>query len=259
MNRYPIIIGGFYRSGTTLLRRLLDRHPNIYCGPEVKFFREFYGNFLKDDLAHLRLFNTIRAMEIDDNTLLEVFGKAFIECHVIAAKRSGKSRWADKNPENVLYLDQWNTLLDGNFIFIHVIRNPLDAMASLVEAGFKKTIPKKIAHKAALYDDYLDKAYSFIAKHPNNSYTLRYEDLVTNPQETLSALLSYLGESYDEAMITDFFSPSRKTGIEDPKVAKTGSIHSHSIDRWKKDLSKREIKICSKHLSHWISRLKYDL
>ena len=150
MDRYPIIIGGFYRSGTSLLRRLLDSHPNIYCGPEVKFFREFYGNYLKDDLAHLRLFRTIRTMEIDDKTLLEVFGKAFIECHVIAARRSGKSRWADKNPENVLYLDQWYTLLDGNFIFINVIRNPFDTLASLVEAGFKKTMPKEIAQKVAL-------------------------------------------------------------------------------------------------------------
>ena len=210
-------------------------------------------------MGHLRLFKTIRTMEIDENTLLEVFGEAFIKCHEIAARRSGKARWADKNPENVLYLDQWYTLLGGNFTFINVIRNPLDALASLVEAGFKKTIPKKFAQKAALYNEYLDKAYSFITKHPDDSHTLRYEDLVTNPQETLSALLSYLDEPYDEAMLKDFFSHHRKSGIEDPKIAQTRSIHSHSIDRWKKDLSRRQIKICSEHLSHWISKLKYDL
>ena len=198
-------------------------------------------------------------MEIDDHTLLEVFGKAFIECHVIAARRSGKARWADKNPENVLYLDEWYTLLEGNLFFINVVRNPLDAMASLVEAGFKKTIPKKFNQKAALYNVYLDKSFSFISKHPEISYTLRYEDLVTNPQETLSALLSYLGETYDEAMLKDFFSHHRKSGIEDPKIAKTRSIHSHSIDRWKKDLSKRQIKIGSEHLGHWIAKLKYDI
>ena len=259
MDKYPIIIGGFYRSGTTLLRRLLDSHPNIYCGPEVKFFREFYGNYLKDDLAHLRLFKTIRTMEIDEYTLLDVFGKAFVECHTIAARRSGKSRWADKNPENVLYLDQWNTLLDGNFIFINVIRNPLDAMASLIEAGFKKTIPKKFTQKAALYKEYLDKAFSFIAKHPENAYTLRYEDLVTSPEETLSTLLSFLGEPYDEAMVMNFFSHHHNSGIEDPKIAKTRSIHSHSINRWKRDLSRRQLKICYEYLGDWMAKLKYDL
>lgn len=259
MQRFPIIIGGFYRSGTSLLRRLLDSHPNIYCGPEVKFFMDFYGTYLKDDLAHIRLFKTLRTMGLDDTTLLNVFGKAFIECHEIAAGKFGKARWADKNPENVLYLDQWYTLLNGDFIFINVIRNPLDALASLLETGFKKTVPKKLSQKAALCSVYLDKAFSFIDKHPDISYTLRYEDLVTEPQETLSALLSYLGETYDEAMLSDFFSHHRKSGIEDPKVAKTRSVHSHSIGRWKKDLSKRQVRICQEHLSSWITKLKYNI
>ncbi|HEB56441.1 MAG TPA: hypothetical protein ENI98_09085 [Gammaproteobacteria bacterium] len=35
MNRGPIFIGGFQRSGTTLLRDILDLHPNIMCGPEI--------------------------------------------------------------------------------------------------------------------------------------------------------------------------------------------------------------------------------
>ncbi len=256
--RCPIIIGGFYRSGTSLLRRLLDSHPNIYCGPEVKFFRDFYGNYLKDDLAHLRLFSSIRTMGLDERILLEVFGKAFIECHVIAARRSGKSRWADKNPENLLYLDQWYTLLDGDFVFINVIRNPLDALASLNESGFKKTIPAEFIRKVTLYNEYLDKAFSFIDKHPDISFTLRYEDLVMNHRETLSALLSYLGESYDEAMLRDFFSRHRNPGIEDPKVAKTSSIHPNSVDRWKKDLSEAQISLCREHLGSWIDKLKYN-
>lgn len=252
----PIIIGGFYRSGTSLLRRLLDCHHNIYCGPEVKFFRDFYGNYLKDDLAHLRLFSTIRTMGLDEGALLKIFGKAFIECHELAARRSGKTRWADKNPENVLYLEQWYTLLDGNFIFINIIRNPLDTLASLNEAGFKKTIPEDFNQKTALYKEYLEKTYAFIEKHTDISFTLRYEDLVTNPQETLSALLSYLGESYDEVMLREFFSHHRKAGIEDPKVAKTRSIHTNSIGRWKKDLSEGQIEACRKQLGAWMAKLE---
>ena len=258
MHRCPIIIGGFYRSGTSLLRRLLDSHPNIYCGPEIKFFRDFYGNYLKDDLAHARLFSTIRTMGLDERTLLEVFGKAFIECHVMAARRSGKGRWADKNPENVLYLDQWHALLDGDFVFIHVIRNPLDVLSSLKETKFKKAIPKKFAQKVTLYNVYLNEAFSFIDKHPDMSFTLRYEDLVTKPKETLSGLLSYLGESYDEAMLRDFYNHHRRSGIEDPKVAKTRSIHSNSIDRWKRDLSRRQIRVCQEHLGSWIAKLRYN-
>lgn len=257
MVQYPIIIGGFYRSGTSLLRRLLDSHHHIYCGPEVKFFRDFYGNYLKDELAHLRLFSTIRTMGLNEKTLLEVFGKAFIECHSLAAKKAGKRRWADKNPENVLYLDQWHTLLEGELMFVNVIRNPLDALASLNEAGFKKTIPQEFVRKMALYKKYLEKTYAFIEKYPELSFTIRYEDLTINPRETLTELLSFLGESYDEAMLQEFFSHHRKAGIEDPKVAKTRSIHTQSIHRWKKDLSEEQIYECQKHLGLWMDKLNY--
>ncbi|MGV8838302.1 sulfotransferase, partial [Cellvibrio sp.] len=44
-NRKPIIIGGFYRSGTSLVRRLLDSHSKIYCGPEVKFWPDLYADY----------------------------------------------------------------------------------------------------------------------------------------------------------------------------------------------------------------------
>jgi Sulfotransferase family len=37
----PIVVGGCYRSGTSLVRRLLDSHPRIHCGPEVKLFRDY--------------------------------------------------------------------------------------------------------------------------------------------------------------------------------------------------------------------------
>lgn len=40
-SQQPIIIGGCYRSGTTLLRRLLDSHSNVHCRPEVKFFNDY--------------------------------------------------------------------------------------------------------------------------------------------------------------------------------------------------------------------------
>jgi len=253
----PIIIGGFYRSGTSLLRRLLDSHPSISCGPEVKFFRDFYGNYLKDDLAHLRLFSSIRSLGLDDKILLNVFGKAFIQCHEIAARNAGKKRWADKNPENVLYLHQWHKLLDGNFTFIHVIRNPLDVLASLNEAGFKKTIPADFQKKIELYKQYLEQALSFIRQYPGMSFTLRYEELVMYPKKTLSSLCSKFDEPFDELMLKEFSSPDRKPGLEDHKVSNTNDVHTQSINRWEMDLNSEQIKLCHAHLGSWITELGY--
>ena len=109
-NSDPIIIGGFYRSGTTLIRRLLDSHSNIHCGPEVKFFKDFHGHYLNDPLSHVRFFETAR-FYLSNESLLDIFGKAFVEFHNTAMHSAKKLRWADKNPENVLYLNEWNKIL----------------------------------------------------------------------------------------------------------------------------------------------------
>lgn len=193
MNGYPIIIGGFYRTGTSLLRRLLDSHSNIHCGPEVKFFKDFYGDYRNDGLAHVRLFSTLRTLGLDETEMLEPFGKAFIRCHELAAKKFGKIRWADKNPENVLYLEQWHRLLDGRFYFIHIIRYLLDALASLQEVGFQKAVPVEFSEKVRLYHNFTNNALRFGSSYLEITLTVRYEDLVQNTQQTLDVLIKQTG------------------------------------------------------------------
>lgn len=89
---YPIIIGGFYRSGASLLRRLIDSHPNIHCPPEIKFFRDFYSDYLQDDLRHARFFTTLKSLQLKEEKLIEIFGRAFIRCHEMATQNAGKLR-----------------------------------------------------------------------------------------------------------------------------------------------------------------------
>src|SRR5438270_12963841 len=105
-NSPPIIVGGCHRSGTSLIRRMLNAHSHIYCGPEVKFFRDFYGDYLGDPLRHLRFFRSARSV-LSEEELLDFLGQAFIHMHVRAAHEAAKPRSADKNLENVCSLAQW--------------------------------------------------------------------------------------------------------------------------------------------------------
>src|SRR5437762_3114343 len=120
LETWPIIVGGCYRSGTSVIRRILDAHSRIHCGPEVKFFRDFYGDYLDDRLQHLRFMTTARAI-LPETDLLDVLGRAFVAVHERAAACAGKPRWADKNPENVLYLSEWQRLLRDHWLFVHVV------------------------------------------------------------------------------------------------------------------------------------------
>jgi hypothetical protein len=246
----PIIIGGFWRSGTSLLRRLLDSHSRIHCGPEVKFFKDFYGDYLNDELRRTRLFSTLPTLGLTVEEILSIFGRAFVESHELAARKAGKVRWADKNPENVLYLKQWHRLLPGGFVFLEIVRDPLDALASLKEIGFYKTVPPAFADKARLLKIFRDTGASYAAKHPESSLTLRYEDLVRAPHATLECLFSWLGETFEPEVLERFSLPERGEGIEDPKVKITQNIHDHSIGRWCQDLTEEEISIAKSILSY---------
>jgi hypothetical protein len=237
----PIVVGGFYRSGTSLLRRLLDSHSRIHCSPEVKFFKDFYGDYLLDELSHVRFFSTLKTLGLDESELLRIFGDAFISAHQLAAEKAKKIRWADKNPENVLYLSQWSRLLPDGFLFVYVQRHPLDALASLKEIEFRKTVPAAFVDKARLYLSFHRAAELYICANPESSVRVCYEDLVIRPQETLEILFDKLGESFEPEVLSKFHSAERGVGIEDPKVGHSQKVHSLSMGRWRRDLDSDEL------------------
>ena len=111
----PIIVGGCHRSGTSLVRRLLNAHSAIHCGPEVKFFRDFFGDYPDDTLKPFRFLATARSI-LPEDELLEIAGAAFVAIHERAARRAGKRRWADKAPENVLHLAEWRRILGDDWL-----------------------------------------------------------------------------------------------------------------------------------------------
>jgi hypothetical protein len=237
----PIVVGGFYRSGTTLLRRLLDSHSRIHCGPEVKFFKDFYGDYRHDDLHHVRLFSTAATLGLTQDELMSIFGRAFVQAHERAAQKAGKRRWADKNPENVLYLEQWRRLLPDGFYFVHVVRSPLDALASLKEAGFPKAVPPAFGDKIELYRQFYEAACAHTLTYPDRSATVRYEELVHSPRRTLETLFSALGERMESQVLDCFADEARGNGIEDPKAARSTEIYTHSVERWRRDLNAEEV------------------
>lgn len=224
-------------------RRLLDAHSRIHCGPEVKFFKDFYGHHLHDELRHVRLFSTLSTLGLSEKELLSIFGRALVESHELAARKAGKFRWADKNPENVLYLNQWRQLLPHGFLFVHVVRSPLDALASLKEIGFAKVVPPAFVDKVRLYRKFHEAGIAHFQTFPETSSALRYEELVHEPAACLKRLFATLGESFESTVLRSFADPERGNGIEDPKAKSARKIHTDSVGRWRKDLSQEEIRL----------------
>lgn len=233
----PIVVGGCYRSGTSLVRRLLDSHPRIHCGPEVKFFRDFYADYIdvEDPIAHLRFLSTARSL-LPDTDLLEILGGAFAEMHQRAAQRAGKVRWADKVPENVVFLDEWRRLLGERWLFLHVVRNPLDTLASIEESKFPKSIPASLDDRIDLYLAYAQAGLDFGVDNPDRYVLLLYDDLVADPEASVRKLMSSLGESFHPEQLA-INSSNHQQGLEDPKAAEASEIHDASVGRWREVLT----------------------
>ena len=235
---WPIVVGGCHRSGTSLVRRLLDSHSHVHCGPEVPFFRDFYGDYFDDPLRHLRFATTARTL-LPEDELLVVLGRAFVQLHERAAMSQGKGRWADKAPENVLYLKEWERLLRDRWLFVHVVRNPLDTIASMMERPFPLTLPTDLAGRISHYLRYTAAGIQFQTSHPDRYRCVLYEQLATEPEETLASLMQWLGEQFEPAQL-DLDGVRHQEGLEDPKIAVATQVHADSVGRWRSLLSRVE-------------------
>ena len=254
----PVILGGSHRSGTSMIRRLFNYHKDFYSPPEIKLHRDLLGQFIDKEM-HKRdsLGSTLNSLEIPSEYWLDEFTLAYTRCISRAAEISGKKRWVDNNPENSLNIKHWNRALGSRLIFILIIRDPRDILCSMIESDFKSIFPKDIRGKVQHIREYIASGLDYIKAQPNNTFILRYEDVVLNPAEVLTPLFKWLGSEFSMDSLKFINSSLHTNGIEDPNVIKFNATHSNSIGRWKKDLPIDLIK----NTSTWenLNTLTYEL
>ncbi len=186
----PIFIVGSPRSGTTLLRLILDSHSKISCGAETHYLL---------GLAPIvgGRWDAMSRYGFDREYWLDKIAAFHSSAHEEYAQRRGKARWADKTPQygRILgFLDE----LYPDCQMIHVIRNGLDVVASHKDRwGYGSARGATRNWR----DDILtirDQA----AALPETRYTeVRYESLVAEPEKTVRAVLEFLGEDWEDGII----------------------------------------------------------
>ncbi len=210
----PVIVGS-PRSGTTLLRFMLDAHPDLAIPPETGFLTFAPKPKGRGDKLRENFFRTIvsypepnpawpdfevpeesfRAAlaEINPFTVSEGY-RAFYRLY---AARFGKSRWGDKTPLYCLGLDIIRRILP-EARFIHIIRDGRDAALSLRRMWFSPGW--EIETQAAYWRKCILAAQRAGRGRPDY-IEVRYEDLILNTRATLQQICDHSNLSYDDAML----------------------------------------------------------
>jgi hypothetical protein len=243
----PIFMSGMMRSGTSLLRTILGKHPSIFAGLETHWFSEEFQTRW-DDPTEKRMRWTRELFDIDEHMWRELISSAVDATDFLArmmaycTKRVGKSRWAEKTPDNILHVraiwEKWPTSP-----ILHIRRDPRDCFASWKlqkNAQFEAFEAQWRAHEHALTQLTQDQSAKVLH--------LQYEDLIEQTATTLQKVCDFIDERFAPDMVayegdsTDLERVLRVTGKHSTTAeALARPIFSSSIGRWKRDLSAEEV------------------
>ena len=152
----PIFVGGYLRSGTTLMRYLLDSHSEIACGPETEVFVHEVRRCVEEIFASDHYEEYLRPFGLSPDDVYRTFGRGVMQSFFERHRESkGKRRWADKTPANALHFEFLSRCFP-EASFIHVIRDGRDVCLSML------TWPKAQGPVAGLFLEYFVFAHCFV-------------------------------------------------------------------------------------------------
>jgi hypothetical protein len=256
----PIFIVGRPRSGTTLMASLLDAHPRLGILPveteifsrwleaeKIYGFEHMWSSFLADPKFDMLEFDwkQIRdRIEIHGPALSDIksFLSAIGEAYCIAR---GKQRWGEKTPQHFRYLTSILAAYPHGRI-ICLLRDPRAIFASLLTTPWNQD---NVEGSARNWIDLMN----ILRQRSSDSRirVVKYERLVTEPENVMEELCSWLGEKYTQAMMDRSGLTHRLRKREgwrlEHRLKALDKITSESIDRWKNQLTDEQIRI-TEHL-----------
>lgn len=262
----PIIIGGCARSGTTLMRVILDSHSNIFCGPESNIFlplrirtRKCIKNLSwKFDVS----VREIRNLLDDSRCSSEFIEKFFIR----VSNLRGKKRWGDKSPKNVLRLND----IFKHFPrakFIHMIRDGRDVACSLRTFPKRKMVDGKIIPlntdrpiedciKRWVHDVNIGRKYRGDPRY----IEVKYEDLIFITEKTLKELFMFLEETFEKKILRyyEVQDSTREITKFPQNIEAMQPMYNKSVSRWRKELDDEEIRLFKKLGGSLLINLGYE-
>jgi hypothetical protein len=241
----PVFVLCMGRTGSTLLRFLLDAHPDLACPPETNvpaLCGQLANVWALIEGAPLSANRGDEPPEIPDSVIAGV--RETMDRMVGSyLQRRGKKRYCDKSLGTARFTYLMSRVWP-EAKFICLFRHPMDVVASGIEAcpwglngyGFDQYIaetPGNSVHAMARF--WVDNAAQILSAQeqwPGRCHRIRYEDMTCDPQAAADELYQFLGVAKVPGIGRKIFAAEReRSGPADYKIWHTSRISTDSVGR----------------------------
>lgn len=257
-NDQPFFIVGSDRSGSTMLRLMLNEHSRLCVPPETWFLTDLMnalpltGPLTTEQVTQARKIIAAhwrwKEWNIADSRLKTRLHSLksptlgdLIDC-VFRLKAGDKPRWGDKTPGYLTEIDRLHKVFPSAK-FVHIVRDGRDVCLSLRRTGWEGDTTWSIAQ---YWNRHVGTGLQQGRLLPPGHYLeVSYSDLVLNTEEILREICRFLGEEFEPEMLffykrAEHQMPRREQGHH----AKTRRPPRESdVDRWKRELSRLHVLI----------------
>lgn len=254
-------IVGCPRSGTTWVQLLLAEHPNVVTAPETQIFAYYLDGFRAQwkreasggedgSQGSAGLSQLLSDEEFDDlcrSTAQKVLDR-------IAYRDPDADMVLEKSPKHALHIE-WIARLFPEANFIHVLRDPRDAVTSIMEAGKswgRGWAPVHPADASRMWKRNVGSARKGGALTPRYM-EVRYEALKRNTEEQLSRLYEHLGLHADEHLCAEAVEACRIDRLRKKEERKDRAVpgtdtpdtffRKGQAGGWRDELSKSQVRL----------------
>jgi protein-tyrosine sulfotransferase len=242
----PVFVLTAARSGSTLLRFILDAHPDLCCPPELGV-----------GAACAQLARVWSVTEgVPRAGVLPLLGPGHVTERAAAAMRSaitaaitayleerGAARWCDKSLDTVMWADLVARIWpDAQFVCLY--RHCMDVIASGLEAcrwgldsfGFERYTAQypgnNVAAAGACWVTAAGQMIDFEKRHEDRALRVRYEDLVADPEAVAGRVFGFLGVAGMPGISSLCFAAAHDAnGPGDAKIWFTTKVTAESVGR----------------------------
>jgi hypothetical protein len=266
----PFFIVGNDRSGTTMLRLILDRGPDVAIPPESMFLTDFASAFdqgvpgaafMEQVWNHpkVRLWQLPGAPPpvppgLGAQDAYRFIAEAPFKSY---AARHGKARWGDKTPHYVHHVDHLLRVWP-RARFVVLVRDGRDVALSLRRMPFG---PNNAWAAAQWWARGIRAGERAQLEHPGAVLTVRYEDLAGDPEREVPRICEFLALSYAPEMLALERADRSKIVPEQASWFPTifDGISTGAVGRWRHEMSQRDQRLFAALAGPELARLGYDV